>query len=577
MATRDTQRSSKSLLRGPGVRLSKVATVNERDENTTEVHSPLQQAMPNSLKLATEAHQRYLIRTTGEDLSEAINYYIDTIKAHPEISQTYYRLATLLYETGQIGLDSAIEQCQQAVKIDAKNADAHIYLGYHLALGGYYFESKEHFKIAIRLKPFSSARTRIIMALTLLEKTNNFSKSNIFQALYCMFSGSLLFLIDKASIKMCLKNIKDDLSFWKSRTIGNMLEGFKKDKKAYEFYHRVVDNTKNSPHFYGKMAKIAAKEHQDEIALHCLENAMKLSNNEPGKVVSLIEFLEEKFPNKVDDLIDAYNLLTHQNPEFSRSYYELGHLYLKKNEKFAALNAFKLALEHDNNNPFYLNSLAFSCVQLEQYDEAVFYYKKAFELNPDKEWSAIVAQALATIYHQVQGNSELAILTLSAALPLTENKATIHQAIADIHYDSNNLDEATNHYENALKYDDKNSRAYSRLAMAYWEKDLVEKAILNYTKAIDLDPNYDIAYNNLGVIFLDGLGDTKRAMTYFETAVDINDCYVLAHFNLARAHDALGEKICAANEYQKAFDLNRKNVEMDEGIIQERLFQLFDT
>ncbi len=573
MATRDKQRSSRSPLRGPGVRLSRVAAA---DENTTEVHSS-QQAMPHSLELATKAHQRYLLRTSGEDLSEAINHYIDTIKAHPEISQTYYRLSTLLYETGQIGLEGAIEQCQQAVKIDPKNADAHMYLGYHLALGGYYFESKEHFKIAIKLKPFSSARTRIVMALTLLEKTNNFGKLNMFQALYCIFSGSLLFLVDKASIKMFLKNVKDDLSFWKSKTIGGMLEGLKKDKKAYEFYHRVLDDTKNPPHFYEKMAKIAAKEKQDEIALHCLQNAVKLSNNDQGAVVSMIEFLEEKFPQRVDDLIDAYNLLSRQNPGFSRSYYELGHLYLKKNEKFAALNAFKLALENDNNNPFYLNSLAFACVQLEQYDEAVFYYKKAFELNPDKEWTAIVAQALATIYHQIQGNSELAISTLTSALPLTENKAHIYQAIADIYYDINNLDEAVSYYERALKNDTKNSRAYSRLAMAYWEKDLVENAILNYTKAIDLDPNYDIAYNNLGVIFLDGLGDANRAMTYFETAVDINDYYVLAHFNLGRAHDALSEKICAANEYQKALDLNRKSAEMDEEIIQERLFKLFDT
>ena len=90
----------------------KVAT---RDTKTQprEAHEPYsrrQRMAPRSLELATKAHQRYLLRTSGEDLSEAINNYIDTIKEHPEISQTYYRLATLLYETGQICLESAIEQ-----------------------------------------------------------------------------------------------------------------------------------------------------------------------------------------------------------------------------------------------------------------------------------------------------------------------------------------------------------------------------------------------------------------------------------------------------------------------------------
>ncbi len=529
-----------------------------------------------SLELATEAHQRYLLRTSSEDLTTAIDLYIDTIKTNPHISQTYYRLATLLYETKQIGLEGVIEQCQQAVVIDSKNPDAHMYLGYYLALAGHTAEAKEHFKIAIQLKPFGSARARIIMALTLLEKSGTKGLKSVMQAFYCMFSGTLLFLVDKASIKMFLKNMADDISLLKYRAVGGILEGLQKDKKAYEYYHKILDYTKNQPLFYEKMAKIAIKKQKDDIALHCLQNAVKLSDNNTLTVVDMIEFLEEKYPNKIDELIDSYNILILKNPEFSRPYYELGHLYLKKNEKFAALNAFNLALQYDNNNPFYLNSLAFACVQLEQYDEAVFYYKKALEINPDNEWSAIVAQALATIYHQIQGNSELAISTLGAALHLTENKAQVYQAIADVYYDISNLDEAVNYYEIALQNDVKNPRAYSRLAMAYWEKDSIERAIINYTKAIDLDPEYDIAYNNLGVVFLDGLGDIKRAKTHFETAIDINQAYVLAHFNLARAHEALNEKICAANEYQKALDLNTKNIEMDEEIIRERLFKLFD-
>ena len=93
-----------------------------------------------------------------------------------------------------------------------------------------------------------------------------------------------------------------------------------------------------------------------------------------------------KYPERIDDLIDSYNLLIRKNPDFSRCYYELGHLYLKKNELLNAVNAFKYALDLEENNPFYLNSMAFAQVQLEQYDEAIRLYKKAITLNPDKEW-----------------------------------------------------------------------------------------------------------------------------------------------------------------------------------------------
>ena len=278
------------------------------------------------------------------------------------------------------------------------------------------------------------------------------------------------------------------------------------------------------------------------MALECYQNAVSLSNADPMCVVSAIEFIEEFYPDNTDELIDLYTVLTGKNPNLPRCYYELGHLYLKKEDRISAVNAFKLALEQDKDNPFYLNSLAFAYVQLEQYDSAVELYQKALNINPDNEWSAVVAQALAAIYHQVKGNHEAAISMLQNALLLTKDKAPIYQAIADIYYDIEDLDKAIEFYNCSLDGDCNNPKAYSRLAMAYWEKDYIEKAIIYYSKAIDLDPEYDIAYNNLGVIFLDGLGDAKRALAYFENAVDINPNYVLAHFNIGRAYEMLEQK-----------------------------------
>ena len=165
---------------------------------------------------------------------------------------------------------------------------------------------------------------------------------------------------------------------------------------------------------------------------------------------------------------------------------------------------------------------------------------------------------------------------LQNSLLLTKNKSQIHEAIADIYYDTEDLDKAIEYYEYALKDDSENPKIYSRLAMAYWEKDYIEKAIIFYSKALELDSTYDIAYNNLGVVFMDGLGDLPRAMEYFKTAVEISPEYVLAHFNLARAHEGLGEKIQAAKQYQKALNINKVKEEMDSALIENRLYKLFE-
>lgn len=530
------------------------------------------------LNRATAAHRQYLLKSNNEDLIQAINLYIETIKYNPEISSAYYRLASLMHESGQIGLESAVEQCRRAVNMDPKNADARMYFGYFLSQNGEFEEAKKQFKTAIKLKPFSSYRPRIAMALTILDKMNKEEKDffSFSKAMFYIFSGSVLFLFDKASINMFCKNVINDLNFAKYRAMGKIYEKTNNDKSAYELYSDALDHTKNAPLFYEKMAGIAIRKERPDVALQCYQNAVTLSNGDTEKLVDLIEFLEENYPERVDELIDNYTMLIKKLPDFSRGYYELGNLYIKKDEKINAVSAFKIALEGEPDNPFYQNSLAYAYVQLEQYDAAVELYKTALEKNPDNEWSAVVAQALAAIYHRIKGNFDAAISMLQNALILTKNKTEIYLALADVYYDIDDMDEAIKYYTLAVEGGCKDSRVFSRLAMAFWEKDYAENAIEFYTRAIDLDPDYEVAYNNLGVIYFDGLNDIERAYPYFKKAEELNNDYTMAHFNLARYFEAKSDKVKAAVEYQKALDLNKIYTEIDDDVIEERIYKLFE-
>lgn len=542
------------------------------------------------LSEATAAHQKYLVRSNNEDLMQAVNCYIKAIRENPEASSAYYRLASLMLESGQITIESAIEQCRHAVEIDPDNPNARMYLGYLLFQNGEDNEAKAQFKEAIKLRPSASYRVKMVMALMALENAKNKGDTSdsenkkdkekflsLPKAMFYVFSGSLFMLFDKAGIRMLSKNIVNDLNFAKYRAVGKILEKTKFDKNAYELYSDALDNTKNAPLFYEKMANIAIRKERLEVALQCYQNAVILSNSDPEKVVDLIEFLEENFPEKTDDLIDNYTILIKKLPGFSRGYYELGNLYLKKEEKINAVSAFRLALEGEPENPFYQNSLAFAYVQLEQYDSAIELYKKALENNPDNEWTAVVAQALAAIYHRIKGNFDAAISMLQNALILTKNKTEIYLALADIYYDTEDMDEAIKYYTLAVEGGINDAKVFSRLAMAFWERDYIENAIEFYTRAIDAEPDYEIAYNNLGVVYFDGLNDIERAKTCFEAALKLNNDYTMAHFNMARYFEAAGDKVLAANEYQTALNLNKLYPEIDDDVINERLFKLFET
>jgi tetratricopeptide (TPR) repeat protein len=313
-----------------------------------------------------------------------------------------------------------------------------------------------------------------------------------------------------------------------------------------------------------------------ETALDCYQKALNAAPASRDLLIKLATITQTFFPENVDDAIDYYNRLLEIEADNAQIYYELGHLYLKKEDKVHALVAFKLALEKDSENPFYNNSLAYAFVQAELYDDAIEYYQKAIKLNPDKEWTAIVCQALGAIYSQIKDNAEAAIASFQAGIILDPENSDIYLSLGDVYMAQGDLDAAIKSYCDSISVNSEDFRAYSKAGIALWEKDYMEEAIVAYHRAIDLNPEYDIAQNNLGVIYLDGIGAPDESLGYFKTAIDLNPNYTLAYFNAGRASQLIGEFEEAARYYQMALDLNRLTEELDEDDIKDRLYGLFN-
>ena len=101
------------------------------------------------LEEARSAHEKYLIKQQDADLEKAIECYIDAIKINPAISESYYRLASLLLIKGQISVEGAIEQCRTAITLEPENVNAHIYSGYFHSLNGDFEEAEKEFQLAV--------------------------------------------------------------------------------------------------------------------------------------------------------------------------------------------------------------------------------------------------------------------------------------------------------------------------------------------------------------------------------------------------------------------------------------------
>ena len=531
-----------------------------------------------SLEKARQAHERYLIRQQNSDLQEAIEYYVDAVKLDPTIAESYYRLASLMWEQGQISVKTAIEQCKTACSLAPANMNAHMYAGFFMKLAHDYCAAEAEFKSAIKMSKFKSARPRLILAQSILQKINNKDGNFADYAglLYYFLTGSMMLAWDVPSIKMFYKNFADDVSVFKFNTLGKLLEKFRMLPAAENVYKKAVEVTEHDEVFYNRMGDIALKNKEYEIAVDSYKKVLCANPLNRDVWVKLATVLQTFFPDLKDETIDCYEKLLELDEDKAPIYYELGHLYMAKEDKINSISAFKLSVELSPENPFYNNSLAYAYSKAELYDDAIYHYQKAIDINPDREWTSIVCQALGTLYAEVNGNVDAAVATYQAGLILDPNNYDLYLALGDIYMADYDLDKAIRSYCDAITLNPADYRGYSKAGIALWEKDYLEEALVAYHKAVELNPSNEFAHNNLGILYLDGLMDAEHALEYFEQAIELNPSYTLAYFNAARASEKMEFTNDAAHYYQMAIDLNKITNDLDENDIKVRLHKLFE-
>lgn len=532
----------------------------------------------NSLEKARIAHEKYLMGQRNNDLQEAIEHYVDAVKYDPTIPETYYRLATLMWEQGQISVDTAIEQCQTAISLSPRNRDAHLYTGYFMQLAQDYQSAEKEFKSAIRMNPLTSGRPRMILSQSILNKINTQDGSfkDYVGFLYYFLTGSVMLAWDRPTMKMFYKNMSNDVSIFSYNTVGKFLEKFKMYDSAEKVYNDAVSKTTKSEYFYNKMGDLALRNKNVDKTLECYRKVLEANPLNRSVLVKLATILQTYYPENTEEAIDCYEKLLEFDVDTAQIYYELGHLYMSKEDKLNSVSAFKLAVDRDPENPFFNNSLGYAYAKAELYDDAIEHYQKAISLNPDPEWTSIVCQALGSIYAENKGNVEAAVSTYQAGIILDPKNYDLYLALGDIYMADYDLDQAIRSYCDAITLNPDDARAYSKVGIALWEKDYLEEALVAYHKAVELSPENEYAQNNLGILYLDGLADAEEALEYFEEAIALNPNYTLAYFNAGRASQEMGFTNDAANYYQMAIDLNRLTNELDEEDIQQRLHSLFE-
>lgn len=474
------------------------------------------------LELAQKSHENYLLRANVKDLDRALLYYLEAIKLNPIHPEPHYKLASLLWEKGDIDLNSAIKHCKKAVELSPKSANARLYLGYFQKASGRYLEAEQSFREAIKLGSFRSSKARLVLSSTILERAKEYGVNTPFENIcdflrsaYYFTTGIALSVYDYEITRMLYRIISDRACFFKYETSAAFHKCMRNYKKSVKIYEEAAIKTEKKEHFYSRIADLFTELQNPEKAEEYYRLALDDNPDEVMMWMKLAEILQNQRKRSIEEIIECYNNVARLDPNNSKVYYELGHLYLRHENKLNAVSAFKRAIELEPKNAFFHNSLAYALVQLQDYDGAMCEYQHAIRLNPDNEWTSIVAQALGAIYYQIKENIDAAIVSYQMAIVLDPNNIDALIALGEAYQEKGDLDNAIKCFCSAINLKTDSPKIYCYLGLLLWEKGYVDEAIVSCQKAISLDPEYAIAMNNLGVIYLDGKQNPEEALNMF--------------------------------------------------------------
>ncbi|MBN2580850.1 MAG: tetratricopeptide repeat protein [Pirellulales bacterium] len=122
------------------------------------------------------------------------------------------------------------------------------------------------------------------------------------------------------------------------------------------------------------------------------------------------------------------------------------------------------------------------------------------------------------------------------------------------------VSEAIQHYEQALRLNPRNVNILNNLGNALKRAGRLSEAIVRFRQALKLDPQFADCYNNLGNA-LRALGRQQEALDCYTQTLKFNPLSADARFNLGQILFETGKIPEAARQFQKALETNPNHAE----------------
>lgn len=181
------------------------------------------------------------------------------------------------------------------------------------------------------------------------------------------------------------------------------------------------------------------------------------------------------------------------------------------------------------------------CAYFGNYDQAVYWFRKALSINPMsapayENWGAALARQRRLIEAQEK---------LVAALELDPNRAGAHGELAWVLRSLGDGPEALSHYREAVRLEPANAKWHFQLGSFLVDIGQLPQGKEQLARAVELDPQDAMAYATLGAALV-RLGETDQAVAALRQALDCDPKCVSALLQLASLLSKNGTEDAAA-------------------------------
>ena len=159
-----------------------------------------------------------------------------------------------------------------------------------------------------------------------------------------------------------------------------------------------------------------------------------------------------------------------------------------------------------------------------------------------------------------RGEVDEAIQHYRQALEINPRFAEAHANLGVALAGRGEVDEAIQHYRQALEINPRFAEPQYNLGNALAGLRRIDEAVTHYRKALEINPCYAEAHNNLGVV-LAGRGEVDEAIQHYRQALEINPYYAEAHNNLGGVLAGRGEVDEAIQHYRQALEIKPYDAE----------------